>query len=97
MGHSDAPLDYDDLLQDFKRALGHVMSGSVLPPTRAAFDIKVTLALLDVAHAVRSGRPVHDLVSRACNEFSSYAAQSGAVRRSADAGAAPRGTEYLAS
>ncbi|WP_155769059.1 hypothetical protein [Mycobacterium asiaticum] len=65
-------------MQEFKGGLIRVLSGQVVSPVCMAFGINVTLALLNVAHAVRQGRPTHDLIMRACGEFSSYASGVGA-------------------
>lgn len=74
MGHQDPPPSYEELVQVFKDALNRVLSGAVLPPTCATFDLTLTLSLLDVAHAVREGRPTGPLVTRACGAFAEYAA-----------------------
>jgi hypothetical protein len=70
---SPQPPSYDALLRDFKIALGRVLSGSVLPGNGIP-DGPLTLALLDIAFAVRDGQPTNYLVSRACFEFSKFAA-----------------------
>lgn len=74
MGHYDSPFSYEELLQAFKEAINCVLSGAVLSPTSALFDVPLTLALLDVAHAVREERPTGPLVTRACAAFADYAA-----------------------
>ncbi len=84
MGHYDPPLSYEQLLHAFKDAIDCVLSGAVLPPIAALFDVPLTLALLDVAHAVREERPTGPLVTRACAAFADYAADH-------EARQAPRG------
>jgi hypothetical protein len=74
MGHYDSPLSYEELLRAFKEAINSVLAGAVLPPISALFDVPLTLALLDVAHAVREERPTEYLVARACAAFATYAA-----------------------
>ena len=71
---SPQPPSYDELLREFKIALSRVLSGSVMPPGNAIPDGPLTLALLDIAFAVRGGQPTNYLVSRACFEFSKFAA-----------------------
>ncbi|WIM88094.1 hypothetical protein PT015_00750 [Candidatus Mycobacterium wuenschmannii] len=68
------PPTYDELLREFKTALGRVLSGSILPPGSGMYDGPLTLALLDIAFAARAGEPTNYLVSRACFEFSKLAA-----------------------
>jgi hypothetical protein len=82
MGHQDAPLSYEELLHAFKDALNRVLSGAVLPPTFATFDLTLTLCLLDIAHAVRQGRRTQGLVARACEAFAVYAADEAAAQPS---------------
>jgi len=65
---------YDELLREFKIALDRALSGSVLPPGATIPDGPLTLALLDIAYAARAGQPTNYLVSRACFEFSRFAA-----------------------
>jgi hypothetical protein len=65
---------YDELLREFKVALDRALSGSVLPPGTMIPDGPLTLALLDIAYAARAGQPTNYLVSRACFEFSQFAA-----------------------
>ena len=65
---------YDELLSEFKVALERALSGSVLPPGTTISDGPLTLALLDIAYAARDGQPTNYLVSRACFEFSQFAA-----------------------
>jgi hypothetical protein len=65
---------YDELLREFKVALDRALSGSVLPPGTTIPDGPLTLALLDIAYAARAGQPTNYLVSRACFEFSQFAA-----------------------
>ena len=65
---------YDELLREFKLALDRALSGSVLPPGTTIPDGPLTLALLDIAYAARDGQPTNYLVSRACFEFSRFAA-----------------------
>jgi len=67
---------YDQLLREFKLALARVLSGSIMPPGTAIPDGPLTLALLDIAYAVRNGQPTNYLVSRACFQFSRVAAAS---------------------
>jgi hypothetical protein len=67
-------LSYDELLREFKIALDRALSGSVLPPGTTIPDGPLTLALLDIAYAARAGQPTNYLVSRACFEFSQFAA-----------------------
>jgi hypothetical protein len=64
---------YDTLLREFKIALSRVLSGSTMPGN-AIPDGPLTVALLDIAFAVRAGQPTNYLVSRACFEFSKFAA-----------------------
>lgn len=71
---------YEDLLQAFKEAINRVLTGSGLPPAFARLDVPLTLALLDVAHAVRHKRPTHVAVANACNAFDAYTVQRGAKR-----------------
>lgn len=71
---SDQPVSYDQLLHEFKVALNRALSGSVLPPGTTIPDGPLTLALLDIAYAARDGQPTNYLVSRACFEFSQFAA-----------------------
>jgi len=85
MGHHDAPLSYEEMLQAFKDALDRVLSGAVLPPTAATFNLTLTLCLLDIAHAVRQGRRTQSVVTRACEAFAEYAADE-AVRPPIPAG-----------
>jgi NAD(P)-dependent dehydrogenase (short-subunit alcohol dehydrogenase family) len=54
--HQDAPLAYEELLHTFKEALNRALTGAVLPPVCATFDLTLTLSLLDIAHAARQGR-----------------------------------------
>lgn len=84
MGHFDSPLSYEELLRAFQAAINRVLSGAVLPPICALFDVPLALALLDVAYAVREERPTQYLVARACAAFAEYAADEEA-RRSKDA------------
>jgi hypothetical protein len=79
MEHQDAPLPYEELLHAFKDALNRVLSGAVLAPTSARFDLTLTLCLLDIAHAVRQGRQTQNLVARACEAFAVYAADEAAA------------------
>lgn len=65
---------YDELLHEFKVALERALSGSVLPPGAMISEGPLTLALLDIAYAARAGQPTNYLVSRACFEFSRFAA-----------------------
>lgn len=65
---------YDQLLREFKVALERALSGSVLPPGTTISDGALALALLDIAYAARAGQPTNYLVSRACFEFSQFAA-----------------------
>lgn len=65
---------YDELLREFKIALGRVLSGSIMPPGRGIPDGPLTSALLDIAYAARDGRPTNYLVSKACFEFAQFAA-----------------------
>jgi hypothetical protein len=74
MGHDDPPLPYPALARAFKEAINSVLAGAVLPPISAMFDPPLTLALLDVAYAVREERPTQYLVARACAAFATYAA-----------------------
>jgi hypothetical protein len=69
------PPSYDELLREFKIALDRALSGSVLPPGTLIPDGPLTLALLDIAYAARAGQPTNYLVSRACFEFSQFAAR----------------------
>jgi hypothetical protein len=71
---SHQPVSYDELLREFKVALDRALSGSVLPPGTTIPDGPLTLALLDIAYAARAGQPTNYLVSRACFEFSLFAA-----------------------
>lgn len=80
MGHFDAPLSYDELLDVFKDALARVLSGTVLPPSCGVFTVPLTLALLDIVHAVREDRATEDLVARACGEFAKFAADQGTAQ-----------------
>ena len=82
MGHQDAPLSYEELLDTFKEALNRVLAGALLPPTCVTFDLTVTLSLLDIADAVRQGRQTQGLVTRACGAFADYAAEKDQARRS---------------
>lgn len=74
MGHYDPPLSYDEMLDVFKSALSHVLSGNLLPHDTAIFNVPVILSLLDIAHAARQGRPTETLVTRATETFAAYAA-----------------------
>jgi hypothetical protein len=65
---------YDELIREFKTALGRALSGSILLPGTAIWDGPLTVALLDIAYAARAGQPTNYLVSRACFQFSRYAA-----------------------
>lgn len=85
MGHYDLPLSYEELLAAFKEAINCVLVGGVLPPVSALFDVGLTLALLDVAYAVREERPTQYLVARACAAFATYAAEEEAAHGSKDA------------
>ena len=67
-------MSYEELLREFKIALSRVLSGSILPPGVAISDGPLTVALLDIAYAAREGRPTNHLVSRACFQFSKFAA-----------------------
>jgi hypothetical protein len=81
MGYCDAPLSYEDMLQDFKNGLGRALSGATLPATLVMSDLSVTLPLLDIAHAVREKRPTRGLITRACAAFAKYAADQDAAQR----------------
>jgi hypothetical protein len=74
MGHYYAPLSYEEMLNDFRDGLDRVLSGATPPATVATSDVSMTLALLDIAHAVREKRPTKGLVTRACAAFAAYAA-----------------------
>jgi hypothetical protein len=69
----DAALSYEGLLHAFKDALDRVLAGQVVPPAFAMFDAALTLALLDIARAVREQRPTQPHVSRACVAFATCA------------------------
>jgi hypothetical protein len=83
MGRYDATLSYEDFLHAFKDALDRVLAGQVVPPAFAMFDAALTLALLDIARAVREQRPTQPHVSRACVAFATCA--SGYDRKVANA------------
>ena len=89
MEHRSARPSYEERLHAFKDALDRVQSGAVPLPLCSAFDLTLTLTLLDIAHAVREGRPTGSLVTRACAAFAVYAANQdlpqgpGTVRQSA--------------
>lgn len=85
MGYYDSPPSYEELLRAFKEAINTVLSGAVLPPITGLFDVPLTLALLDVAHAVREERPTQYLVARACAAFVAYAADEEETTGSKDA------------
>jgi hypothetical protein len=85
MVYNDASSSYENLLQAFKQAINTVLSGAVLPPVSPLFDVRLTLALLDVAHAVREERPTQYLVARACAAFTTYVADAEAKQRSEEA------------
>ena len=74
MERYDASPSYEEFLHAFKDALDRVLAGQVLPPIFAMFDAALTLALLDIARAVREQRPTQPHVNRACIAFATCAA-----------------------
>lgn len=68
------PMSYDERLRGFNDSLNRVLSGAVLAPTSTMSNMPLTLALLDITHAVRSKRPVQALIDRAFEAFTVYAA-----------------------
>ena len=74
MERYDASPSYEEFPHAFKDALDRVLAGQVLPPIFAMFDAALTLALLDIARAVREQRPTQPHVNRACIAFATCAA-----------------------
>lgn len=77
-----SPFSYDASMQKFHQSLRRSLSGAVLPRSALLPDAKLTLALNDIAYAVRQRRQTHDLVPRACAAFADFAAKHEAEPRS---------------